>query len=303
MKQIGKKHSITIDETRFHNLVKECVRRILSEETIRLPKVLYHKSPKAFRKSIQQNGLQPRIGDCYRAHYEGTSTELKPLIFMYGYNKKHGEYNSTYDDDIWAIDVSKLDKEHIQPDMDAFMKNCYVYDLPIPTTSITLAYKGTGKDTERYKVPSHMHIYEELSNGLQITDEPGDYGDDTYVRATINGENAGYAVLVQHRDIENLEDEISETDSYSMARNVVRNLDYNKRTIEIADIDVRKKFRNQGIAKKIIRYILNKYHGFQFYLRVCPTDGIDERTFANSIERLGFIDVGDSENGTFMVMP
>lgn len=101
--------------------------------------------------------------------------------------------------------------------------------------------------------------------------------------------------------MEDLEDEIAETDSYDMANMVVKMLNYNKKTIEIADVEVKKQFRNLGISKKLLEYVLEKYKNYQFYLRVSPTDGVDEQTLANSVIKYGFIEVDNSENGTFLI--
>ena len=67
------------------------------------------------------------------------------------------------------------------------------------------------------------------------------------------------------------------------------------------DVDVKKEYRGMGISKMLLEYILNKYSGYQFYLRVCPTDGVDETTLAKSVGKYGFITITDTENGTFMI--
>lgn len=107
-------------------------------------KKLYHKSNPIFRKSILKNGLLPKVGECYSLYWEDkTDEELVPYIFMY--DKDICDYDSTYDDDIYEIDVDTLNKDHIKLDMCPTLVGCYVYDLPIPITSIKLIHKGSGK--------------------------------------------------------------------------------------------------------------------------------------------------------------
>lgn len=104
-----------------------------------------------------------------------------------------------------------------------------------------------------------------------------------------------------HKDIYSLDSEISDTDSYETAAEVIRKLDSSKPIVELADVDVKKEYRGMGISKMLLEYILNKYSGYQFYLRVCPTDGVDETTLAKSFGKYGFITITDTENGTFMI--
>ena len=109
------------------------------------------------------------------------------------------------------------------------------------------------------------------------------------------------ALEVSQSYIESLDSEISDTDSPEMASDVIRRLDYNKPVVEIADMTVKKGFRNMGLSKIILQHILDSYNTCQFYVRVSPTDGVDEQTLVKSLEKYGFIDVDSSENGTFMV--
>ena len=128
-----------------------------------------------------------------------------------------------------------------------------------------------------------------------------DFGDEKNINVCVNGDELGYIILIPHRNIESLYSEIAETDSYEMAEDVISKLNRNKQIIEIADVDVNKKYRNRGVSKMLIEYTLEKYKEYQFYLRVCPTDGVDEETFAKTFKRYGFIEIDRSENGTFMV--
>ena len=86
-------------------------------------------------------GLKPKVGASYYCHWN-CKTDLKPLVFLYDPNVL--EYDTTYDDDIYRIDTSKLDKTKITEDPDIMMKGCYAYSENISPTSLILAHIGSG---------------------------------------------------------------------------------------------------------------------------------------------------------------
>ena len=295
------KKLIRLTESDLHKIIKDSVCQVITE-TIRykFPRLLYHKAPIAARKSIMKNGLTPSVGDSYKAHWDDRE-DLKPYVFLYDHNTiNNGEYDSTYDDDIYAVDVSQLDKKHIFRDPDKSMKGCLAYDIPIPISAIKMVYKGSKRDSSDLSV--HSHIYEGINNGVEFKDGSDEYGGRS-VGAYYNGNEVGYLnyYICYPDDIySNISDSIEDGDD--IAYNVVRRLDNNKHVIDLADIDVGKDFRNMGISKRLLEYVLSKYGGYQFYLRVCPTDGVDEATLANSVMKYGFIKVGESDDGgTFLI--
>lgn len=297
---MGKK-LIRLTESDLHRIIKESIYRIITEiDTNRHSRVLYHKSPISCRMSILKKGLLPSVGDSYKAHWDDKE-DLTPYIFLYDHNTINGgEYDSTYDDDIYAIDVSQLDKEHLFNDPDGSMNGCFAYDIPIPTSAIKLVYKGTEGDSDERLMAKHSRIYESINGGVKFEEYVDAYGDIS-VSAYNNGQLMGYTILVMHKDIYSLDSEISDTDSYETAAEVISKLDSSKPIVELADVDVKKEYRGMGISKMLLEYILNKYSGYQFYLRVCPTDGVDEATLAKSVGKYGFITITDTENGTFMI--
>ena len=113
--------------------------------TKKLPKYLYHKGNPKFRDNVLKEGLKPQVGDSYWTHYEseyGTlKNELKPVIFLYDKNLE--DYDSTYDDNIYQIDTSKLNNNKIRID-NALPNGCFIYLDIIKPTSFKLLYKGTG---------------------------------------------------------------------------------------------------------------------------------------------------------------
>lgn len=145
-------------------------------------------------------------------------------------------------------------------------------------------------------------LNESFWRDAEISFAVNDLGDEIDVSIYRNGDEMGYAILIPHDKMSSLYNEISDTDSYEMAEQVVSKLNANKPIIEIADVDVNKNYRNNGVSKKLIEYISDNYKDYQFYLRVCPTDGIDEYTFVNVFKKYGFIEIDrNDENGTFMI--
>lgn len=259
-------------------------------------KYLYHKSGYFNRKSILKNGLIPQVGPSYQAHWDDAEN-LKPYIFLYDHNKvPDGEYDSTYDDDIYSVDLSQLDKSHLFRDPDSSMKGCWVYDKIISPSAIKLVYKGSKKDSGDLSL--HSQIYENIDD-ISIVAERSN--GEVYIKAMLNGTCIGYLIVVIHNNIYELDSEISDTDSYDVAEEVISKLNGKGRVIELADITVDKQYRNIGISKKLLEYTLKAFNGEQFYLRVCPTDGVDEQTLADSVKRYGFIEVDNTENGTFLI--
>lgn len=282
-----------------------------------MKKFLYHKSPISFRKSILKNGLIPSVGDSYRAHWNDKE-DLTPYVFLYDHDLINGgEYDSTYDDDIYAVDVNQLDKKFLSRDIDTTMKGCFVYSKKIPTSALKLVYKGSNNDS--FDLEKHSHIYQENRLNLIIKETVNNFlkeryendsnisfkeyvdHDDMQISIFDNNEEMGYLIIVIHKDIDYLDSEISDTDSPETAYSVIKLLDKNKCVIEIADIEVKRNYRNKGVSKMLIKHTLNKFKNNQFYLRVYPSGGVDENTFVNTFKKFGFIDVDSNENGTFMI--
>ena len=119
-------------------------------------KYLYHKAPVNIRETILGEGLIPYVGDSYKSHWDDVE-DLKPYVFLYDYDE-WGEYDTTYDDDIYRVDITNLDMNHLFDDPDEYMKGCYVYDLPIEPDDIELIYEGADGDSG--DLSEHSYIYE-----------------------------------------------------------------------------------------------------------------------------------------------
>lgn len=114
---------------------------ILEQKEIELKnKKIYHKSNPIFRNDILRHGIIPRIGLSIPR-----DSKIDAAIYATDSLNKKDWYDTTYDDDIWEIDVTKTINEWYL-DTNVFGKHKHVFTYtPIPVIAIKLIYKGTGE--------------------------------------------------------------------------------------------------------------------------------------------------------------
>lgn len=146
--------------------IHKTIRRILREDYSPAGKeiipnsIVVHKSSPVWRENILKTGLQVSTGDCYKI-YVGYGIQCKPAIFATNSINERAWFDSTYDDDVWFIDTTKI------PDVKWFIdrhfgstKKHIVTFQNIPSEALTLKYKGSGR-SEDFLEESKS---EELSN-------------------------------------------------------------------------------------------------------------------------------------------
>lgn len=102
---------------------------------------LYHTSNPIFRDKIAKEGLIPKGKS--EAWLSNTKIDGE-VIFVVNSNKENYRFDSTYDDDIYIIDTTKLDnKWYNDPNFNDSL-HLITFDK-IPLDSIELIYKGTGE--------------------------------------------------------------------------------------------------------------------------------------------------------------
>lgn len=125
--------------------------KYITESQIKIDKYMFHLSNPAFRNSISTKGLIPQKGPSTEMLWDGMNIDLPKCIFLFAGNDN--PYDSTYDDDLWVVDTSNLDKSKFQKDPDEYMYKKYgsiIYTEIIPPECIILEYKGKNdKDTSR----------------------------------------------------------------------------------------------------------------------------------------------------------
>lgn len=103
---------------------------------------LYHTSNPIFRDNISKEGLIPQEKSA--AWLSDTKIDGK-VIFAVNSDDKEDWWESTWDDDIYRIDTTKLkNKWYIDPNFDLRSTRIITFE-PIPRNAIKLIYKGTGK--------------------------------------------------------------------------------------------------------------------------------------------------------------
>lgn len=123
---------------------------------VQVGQFLYHKSPPCYRPLIQNKGLEPNVGDSYSCYVFGDgyeeAEECKPAIFATNSELKKDWFDSTYDDDIWQIDTSKIKNKWFVDNHYKNLKHVVTFEN-IPPQALKLIYKGTGNSIGEAKQP------------------------------------------------------------------------------------------------------------------------------------------------------
>jgi hypothetical protein len=135
--------------------MKELIRHILREETYSpagkeiIPnEKVFHQSNPMFRNKIEEQGLKVKDGECYRI-YVGYGTKCKPAIFATNSSNKRAWFDSTYDDDVWEIDTTKIPNVKWYKDRHFESRSKHIVTFEnIPRDAIKLIYEGSGKGDE-----------------------------------------------------------------------------------------------------------------------------------------------------------
>ncbi len=113
--------------------------------------IVVHKSNPMYRDKIMENGLKVRAGECYKI-YVGYGVKCKPAIFATNSTNKRAWFDSTYDDDIWFIDTTKIPDVKWFKDRHFESRSKHIVTFQdIPKEAITLKYEGTGSSEDILK--------------------------------------------------------------------------------------------------------------------------------------------------------
>ena len=112
-------------------------------------KVVIHKSNPKFRDRISNEGLKASAGECYKI-YAGYGEKCIPAIFATNSINKRAWFDSTYDDDVWAINTELIPNVKWYKDrhFESSKKHIVTFDN-IPSEAIELMREGTGRDMIR----------------------------------------------------------------------------------------------------------------------------------------------------------
>jgi hypothetical protein len=107
-----------------------------------IEKFIYHVSNPMFRSEILSIGLIPKGKS---ETWMSNTPNIGKVIFATNSSKRKDWFNSTWDDDIYKIDTSKL-KNKWYKDPNFSEEEFHIYtNEPIPVEAIELIHKGTGK--------------------------------------------------------------------------------------------------------------------------------------------------------------
>ena len=115
-------------------------------------KIVIHKSSPVWRESILKIGLQASAGDCYKT-YVGYGEKCKPAIFATNSTNKRAWFDSTYDDDVWAINTNLIPNIRWYKDshFESSKKHIVTFDN-IPPEAIELIHEGNGRSLWRESI-------------------------------------------------------------------------------------------------------------------------------------------------------
>lgn len=233
-------------------------------------KYVYHTSNPIFRDKISKEGLIPKGKS--ESWLSNTKIDGK-VIFAVNSDDKEDWWDSTYDDDIYRIDTSKLkNKWYFDPN---YQSGVYKQDNitaiitfeKIPVKSIKLIYKGS------------FSLDESINIENPSTDE--------YNNIIVDGEKVGYIIL-------------------SPARKEYYWVDVNlPNPLAIVDIKIFPQFRGKNYMKDTMNWLYNfaKDNGYNsLFLRVDDDSEVSQETLFQIYQKYGFkvYRTTDDEDDIFM---
>ena len=153
--------------------IQESIKKILMEDyspagkEITPNEIVVHKSNPMFRDKIMSEGLKVKAGECYKI-YVGYGTKCKPAIFATNSTNKRVWFDSTYDDDIWFINTTKIPDVKWFKDRHFESRSKHIVTFQdIPSEALTLHYEGTGSgDVEKWDKDS-PNLFESIRRILR----------------------------------------------------------------------------------------------------------------------------------------
>lgn len=227
-------------------------------------KYVYHTSNPIFRDNISKEGLIPKGKS--ESWLSDTKIDGK-VIFAVNSDDKDDWWNSTYDDDIYRIDTTKLkNRWYVDPNFNLEDNRIITFEN-IPVNSIKLIYKGS------------FSLDETINIENPSTDEYNDI--------IVDGEKIGYIIL-------------------SPARKEYYWVDVNlANPLAIVEIKIFNQFRGKNYMKDTMSWLYDfaKNNGYKsLFLRVDDDSEISQETLFQIYQKYGFsvYRTTDDEDDIFM---
>jgi RimJ/RimL family protein N-acetyltransferase len=254
----------------LRKFIKTTIREFLNENhnshlvDVTPNKYVYHTSNPIFRDKISKEGLIPKGKS--ESWLSDTKIDGK-VIFVVNSNKKKYFFDSTYDDDIYQIDTTKLNnKWYNDPNFGSDELHLITFEN-IPLNSIKLIYKGS------------FSLDESINIENPSTDEYNDI--------VVDGEKVGYIIL-------------------SPARKEYYWVDVNlPNPLAIVDIKIFNQFRGKNYMKETMNWLYQfaKENGYKsLFLRVDDDSEISQEILLQIYQKYGFsvYRTTDDEDDIFM---
>jgi RimJ/RimL family protein N-acetyltransferase len=240
----------------LRKFIKTTIREFLNENhnshlvEVTPNKYVYHTSNPIFRDKISKEGLIPKGKS--ESWLSDTKIDGK-VIFVVNSNKKKYFFDSTYDDDIYQIDTTKLNnKWYNDPNFGSDELHLITFEN-IPLNSIKLIYKGS------------FSLDESINIENPSTDEYNDI--------VVDGEKVGYIIL-------------------SPARKEYYWVDVNlPNPLAIVDIKIFNQFRGKNYMKETMNWLYQfaKENGYKsLFLRVDDDSEISQEILLQIYQKYGF---------------
>ncbi len=227
-------------------------------------KYVYHTSNPIFRDNISKEGLIPKGKS--ESWLSDTKIDGK-VIFAVNSDDKDDWWNSTYDDDIYRIDTTKLkNRWYVDPNFNLEDNRIITFEN-IPVNSIKLIYKGS------FSLDETINIENPSTN---------EYND-----IIVDGEKVGYIIL-------------------SPARKEYYWVDVNlPNPLAIVEIKIFNQFRGKNYMKDTMSWLYDfaKNNGYKsLFLRVDDDSEINQETLFQIYQKYGFsvYRTTDDEDDIFM---
>ena len=130
-------------------------------------KIVVHKTSPVWRENILKTGLQVSTGDCYKT-YVGYGEKCVPAIFATNSTNKRAWFDSTYDDDVWAINTESIPKVKWYKDrhFESTKKHIVTFEN-IPPKAIELIHEGNGKSLWRESIDKSEDMTNDVEKNLK----------------------------------------------------------------------------------------------------------------------------------------
>lgn len=165
--EAGKMDRVAVQPLYFQKLsVAEAVTKLGKEpRTLHTPsKTVYHVGNPRNRENILANGLSPKKGE----QLYGNKESYKPSIYLTDAKSPAELFDSTYDDDVYAVTTTGLANKFFKdPNYEKNTNHIVTFD-GIPAENIKLIHEGTGVEKDKLSTQPGIKFSIQSVDGIRI---------------------------------------------------------------------------------------------------------------------------------------